>query len=106
MMAIQIAAVDETGRPHENASTALVPWWSFTKTLIAACALRLAEQGRLHLDEPLSGLPYTLRHLLQHRAGVEDYGALPAYQAAVQRGDQPWSDDELLRRVPPARLLF
>jgi hypothetical protein len=36
MMVIQIAAVDETGRPQGSASTAMVPWWSFTKTLIAA----------------------------------------------------------------------
>jgi D-alanyl-D-alanine carboxypeptidase len=101
-----IAVVDAQGKPEGDPSTAVVPWWSFTKILIAASALRLAEQGRLALDQPLSGLPYTLRQLLQHRGGVGDYGRLPEYQAAVARGDAPWSDDELFAHVPPTRLLF
>ena len=106
MTASQIAIVDRNGRPEGDFSTAVVPWWSFTKALIAASALRLAEQGRLALDEPLSGLPYTLRQLLQHRACVGDYGRLPEYQAAVARGDTPWTDDELFARVSPVELLF
>lgn len=106
MTAMHIAVVDGSGRPGPDASTAIVPWWSFTKPLIAACALRLAKQGRLHLDRPLPGLPYTLRQLLQHRAGVGDYGALPEYQATVARGEPPWPQEELLQRVDPAKLLF
>jgi D-alanyl-D-alanine carboxypeptidase len=68
--------------------------------------LRLAERGRLALDEPLTGPPYTPRQLLQHRAGIGDYGQLPDYQAAVARGDAPWTDDQLFARVSPARLAF
>jgi CubicO group peptidase (beta-lactamase class C family) len=83
---IKVATIDPQGRPEGGFSTDVVPWWSFTKTLIAAAALRLAERGRLALDEPLTGLPYTPRQLLQHRAGVGDYGQLPDYQAAVARG--------------------
>ncbi len=105
-MTAQIAVVNGRGEPEDGASAAIVPWWSFTKTLIAACALRLAEAGRLDLDRPLPGRPYTLRLLLQHRAGVADYGALPEYHAAVARGDDPWTVDEVLARVAPGRLLF
>ena len=53
-----------------------VPWWSFTKTVLAAAALALVRDGRLALDEPLPGRPYTLRQLLQHRAGLTDYGRM------------------------------
>ena len=60
-----------------------VPWWSFGKTVIAAAALALVRDGQLALDEPLPDRPYTLRQLLQHRAGLTEYGRLPAYHEAV-----------------------
>ena len=106
MSASCVAVVDAQAGPAAGASTAVAPWWSFTKTLIAAAALRLAEQGRLTLDEPLCGRPYTLRQLLQNRAGLGDYGSLAEYRAAVARGEAPWSDDELFARAPPTRLLY
>jgi CubicO group peptidase (beta-lactamase class C family) len=102
----QVAVLDHRGQAKGNSSATLVPWWSFTKTLIAACALRLAEQGRLALDVPLGGQPYTTRQLLQHCAGVGNYGDSADYHAAVARRDPPWSDDELFARFPPERLLF
>jgi CubicO group peptidase (beta-lactamase class C family) len=48
---------------------------SITKPLVAATAMRLVEEGRLALDEPVTGLrlPWegiTLRHLLSHQAGL------------------------------------
>lgn len=101
-----VAVIDGQGRQAGDCSTALVPWWSFTKTLVAACALRLVDQGRLALNVPLSGLPYTPHQLLQHRAGVGSYGESPEYHAAVARGDTPWSDEELLARHPPAKVSF
>ncbi len=51
-----------------------VPWWSLTKTALAAAALALVAGGALALDRPLPGKPFTLRQLLQHTAGVPDYG--------------------------------
>ena len=84
----------------------LVPWWSFTKTVQATAALQLVAEGRLALDEPFDNRPFTLRHLLQHRAGVPEYGALPAYQAAVRNGDKPWDVAQLLERVGADRLDF
>lgn len=74
----------------------LFPWWSVTKTAIAICALRLAERGALELDAPLPGEPFTLHQLLTHRAGLPDYGSLPAYHAAVRGDEEPWPHDVLL----------
>jgi D-alanyl-D-alanine carboxypeptidase len=83
-----------------------VPWWSFTKSVLAAAVLVLVERGRLALDAPLAGRRYTLRQLLQHRAGLPDYGALAAYRAAVARAEEPWPVKELLARVKSDALLF
>jgi D-alanyl-D-alanine carboxypeptidase len=102
-----LTATVENGRltDHEEGSPP-VPWWSLTKTALAAAALALVGQGRLALDAPLGSRPYTLRQLLQHTAGVPDYGELAAYHEAVERGEAPWSHDDLLRRVEVDRLLF
>ena len=82
-----------------DVADAPVPWWSFTKTVLAAAALVLVDAGRLTLDTPLAGRRYTLRQLLQHRAGVPDYGSLDAYHDAVARGRSPWPVGKLLARV-------
>jgi CubicO group peptidase (beta-lactamase class C family) len=37
---------------------------------------------------------------------VPDYGGLSAYHEAVARGEPPWGDDELWRRVGAKKLLF
>ena len=83
----------------ESRPAARFPWWSFTKTVLASCVLRLVAEGRLQLDDLLPGHSYTLRQLLQHRAGVPEYGKLKAYHEAVARRDDPWPIDELLERV-------
>lgn len=84
----------------------LFPWWSVTKTAIAICALRLAEQGRLDLDAPLPGQPFTLHQLLTHRAGLPDYGSLPSYHAAVRADEAPWPRDVLVEAVLAQGQLF
>jgi CubicO group peptidase (beta-lactamase class C family) len=83
-----------------------VPWWSFTKTILAAAALALVRDGRSVLDYPLANRPFTLRQLLQHRAGLADYGDLTVYQEAVARGDEPWPISELLERTDADRLRY
>jgi CubicO group peptidase (beta-lactamase class C family) len=83
-----------------------VPWWSFTKTVLAAAALVLVHDGKLTLDMPLSGKPYTLRQLLRHSAGVPNYSDMEIYAQAVARGDAPWPPDEMLVRVDADTLSF
>ena len=90
----------------EGCEPALLPWWSFTKTVLAAAALALVADSRLSLDAPVAGHPFTLRHLLQHRAGLPDYGGLAAYHEAVAARETPWARDLLLRRVHAGKLLF
>jgi CubicO group peptidase (beta-lactamase class C family) len=68
----------------------LVPWWSFTKTVLAGAVLVLVARRRLDLDESVAGMPYSLRHLLQHTSGLPDYGGVPEYHAAVAAGEKPW----------------
>ncbi|MBJ6126153.1 serine hydrolase domain-containing protein [Microvirga splendida] len=84
----------------------LVPWWSFTKTVLAAAALVLVRDGLVGLDEPVEDKPYTLRHLLQHRSGLVNYGGLRAYHEAVERGDDPWPVPELMHRLDAERLRY
>lgn len=83
-----------------------VPWWSFTKTVIAAAALVLVRDKLLFLDEPIEGQPFTLRHLLRHESGLPDYAHLADYHAAVQRGDPPWTVETMLVRAEASRLRF
>lgn len=83
----------------DEITPAIVPWWSFTKTIIAAAALVLVRDKILSLDEQCPGQSYTLRQLLQHEAGLSDYGNLMDYHAAIKAGMSPWSVEELLTRV-------
>jgi len=91
---------------HEGGARPDRPWWSFGKTVVAVAALRLVQEGALALDTPLSGRPYTLRQLLQHRSGLGDYGSLAAYHDAVAADEEPWPEQELLDRVEADRLRY
>lgn len=83
-----------------------VPWWSFTKTVVACAMLKFYEQGKVNLDDCLEGKNFTYRQLLQHTSGLKDYGALPEYHQAVERGDEPWSARELFDRLNANELMF
>lgn len=83
-----------------------VPWWSFTKTVIAATALTLVRDGALALDDQIAGRRFTLRQLLQHRAGVTNYGRLADYHEAVARRADAWPAEELLARCDSDRLIY
>jgi D-alanyl-D-alanine carboxypeptidase len=89
---------------HEE--TRIVPWWSFSKTVIAAASLALVDQGKLCLDIPLKGQKFTLRQLLQHTSGLPDYGGLKAYHKAVEQRSEPWSFDVLVKQADANELLF
>ena len=99
-------ALDEHGRLARLGEPGDVPWWSFSKTVLATAALRLADPGVLALDAPVAGERYTLRQLLRHEAGVANYGRLADYHAAVARGEAPWPVSELLARLDAGRLRF
>lgn len=92
----KVLVEDGAVRQAQDAAAA-VPWWSFSKTIIAATALRLVELGRLSLDDATPG--YSLRQLLRHEAGIKDYGPLPAYHEAVAKGEAPWPTAELRARA-------
>lgn len=58
---------------------------SFTKQFTAACIMLLARDGKLHYDDhltdffpefPAYGKSITVRNLLNHTSGLEDYGEL------------------------------
>jgi D-alanyl-D-alanine carboxypeptidase len=85
-----IITAEATENPEPQS---LVPWWSFSKTVLAAAALVLVDRRRLDLDAPIGGAPYTLRHLLQHTSGLPDYGPDPDYHRAVAAGESPWTID-------------
>ncbi|MFK0089721.1 serine hydrolase domain-containing protein [Pseudomonas sp. NPDC090755] len=87
-------------------SELLVPWWSFTKTVLAATALSLVRDGRVGLDDPIAGQPFTLRQLLRHEAGLADYGELAEYHAAVANSESAWSANEMMHRLEGARLRY
>ncbi|MDO8802147.1 serine hydrolase [Phenylobacterium sp.] len=109
MALVQAACLYEGGHTeihHDGGVGLVVPWWSFTKTILAAAALGLVERGRLSLDEAFPGKPYTLRQLLGHRAGLPDYGGIPDYHQAVKRGDAPWNRAEFMSRTEAERLRY
>ncbi len=103
---IYTAKIEDGELVLDDGSALLFPWWSVAKTVLAACALQLVGQSRLTLDDLRPGRSYTLRQLLQHTAGVSNYGAIASYHEAVESGDAPWTIDELLERVDVETLDF
>lgn len=90
----------------EGDSALIFPYWSFTKTAIAICGLKLSEQGRIDLDAPVPDSDFTLRELLDHTAGLPDYATLREYRDAVARDEEPWSRDHLLDAAMAQGRLF
>lgn len=93
------AAAQASWTPESEQEPAFLGY-SITKTFTAALILKLCEEGQLHLDDLLvSWFPriahadrISLRQLLNHTAGVPDYGGLREYHAAVKSSPStPWS---------------
>ena len=79
---------------------------SITKTFIAALILRLAEEGKLDLDEPFGRYfrdaprkdSTTIRQLLSHTSGIYDYFGNPRYLRTSRAWLRPVSAPGLLSR--------
>lgn len=84
----------------------LFPYWSFTKTVIAMCAVKLYERGEIDLDARLDGARCTLRQLLNQTAGLPDYSSLADYHKAVAADDEPWPRERLLNAALTKGALF
>jgi CubicO group peptidase (beta-lactamase class C family) len=106
--------VDLWGGHRDVAAT--VPWeedtivnvWSMTKMMAALCTLRLHDEGRLSIDEPVASYwpefaangkeGVRVRHVLSHTAGVPGYDLPitleemydPLLCAARLAGQAPW----------------
>jgi D-alanyl-D-alanine carboxypeptidase len=103
---VLVASCVDDGPCEGDAAAPPVPWWSVTKTCLAACALVLVARGRLTLDDPLPDRAYTLRHLLQHTSGLGNYTERSEYRDATARNDAPWTDIELVARLRLDPFLF
>ena len=86
---------------------------SLTKQFTAAAILKLAEQGKLGLDDPLSryvpdfdtgGRVVTIRQLLNHTSGIPEYTTQPGFFAKM--APLNLSDAELLQFVSGKPLDF
>jgi D-alanyl-D-alanine carboxypeptidase len=99
-------AVTRWTAPEATAREPVFLIYSITKTFIACLLLQLVDAGRLDLDAPVRGLwrgpelpksftdAVTPRRLLNHTAGLPDYGTLPDYHAQVrQHPGEPWSTE-------------
>jgi len=84
---------------------------SITKPFTAALILRLAQEGRLGIDDPVSKwIPdfsapgVSIRHLLAQTSGIPDYAANPSFLPAIRgRIMSPWPPEENLQFVLPQR---
>jgi CubicO group peptidase (beta-lactamase class C family) len=103
-----LISVISNGQPPTSSgqSESAVPWWSFTKTVLAATALTLVRDGLLSLDARLPGSAFTLRQLLRHEAGLADYGELAEYHAAVANHESAWSPEKMMSRLDGYQLRY
>ncbi len=102
-----IGVADPTGRPMTADTPVRIA--SITKTFVAAAILRLWEDGRVDLDDPIRGLispeydrllrsdnyetdRMTIRHLLMHSSGLNDHSGTAAFEeAAFSDPTRKWS---------------
>lgn len=89
--------------------------YSITKTFTASLVLKLCEDGKLSLEDPLAkwfprisqAARISLRQLLNHTAGIPDYGGIPAYHQGVRSSPSvPWSFERFAAETFEQGLLF
>ncbi len=87
---------------------------SNTKTYVAVAVVKLVEQGKIKLDQPIANLinpqtkallagdgynmnQITVRHLLSHTSGIADYVNDDYFQFVNEHHDYQWSRDEQIQ---------
>jgi D-alanyl-D-alanine carboxypeptidase len=89
--------------------------YSLTKTFTASLVLKLRDEGKLGLDDPLANwfpridqaARISLRQLLNHTAGIPDYGGISAYHVSVRSSPSlPWSFERFGAETFGKGLLF
>jgi D-alanyl-D-alanine carboxypeptidase len=96
------------------APTSLFKIASIAKSFLAALALKLQDEGRLTLDDKLSlylpDIPnagrVTLRQLMNHSSGYDDFLSDAFIAAAKAAPDKDWSARELIGFARPEHLRF
>ncbi|MCA9835849.1 MAG: beta-lactamase family protein [Trueperaceae bacterium] len=94
---------------------------SMTKTFVSVTVLKLAEEGKIALDDPVtkylstpavSAIPnsseISIRHLLAMTSGVFDYTDSDDYNDAIETFPErrPWKAEEVLAYIPLENALF
>ncbi|WP_343069783.1 serine hydrolase domain-containing protein [Paracoccus amoyensis] len=102
MVELHASVLTTNGSAASGPPDARFPYWSFTKTIIAICAMKLMQAGRLDLDATLPDQSFSMWELLRHDARLPDYGQLPDYHRAVAGGGLPWTAQDMLDRVATA----
>ena len=86
---------------------------SVSKQFTAAAVLRLAQQGKLSLDDdvrkyvselPVYDAPITIRHLLNHTSGLRDWGTVMS-MAGWPRGSRTYTHAHVLDIIARQRAL-
>lgn len=86
---------------------------SITKQFTAAAIMRLVEQGKLDLDDPVTkhvpgyntqGREITVRHLLTHTSGIKNYTELR--RVMVDEPEREFTHEEMLGMVQNEPLAF
>ena len=99
----------ESGVPNDD--TRIYRIGSLSKPFTAVAVMKLQEEGKLKIDDPLCGYlsdcprawsPVTLRHLLSHTSGIDDYfsevaaGPLSNMRPLIDRAIQAHRESPLL----------
>lgn len=102
-----------TNEPLANQQPVLIA--SNTKPYVAAAILRLAEKGELFIDQPIANLlskktrilfekagyklhTITLKHLLSHTSGIQDYVDEAYFEFVNQHPKYKWKKEEQIKR--------
>jgi D-alanyl-D-alanine carboxypeptidase len=116
-----VSVIERAGvAPHtfwvpESADEPAFLAYSITKTFTASLVLKFCEEGQLSLDDPLArwfpriaqAERICLRQLLNHTAGIPDYGGIPAYHDSVRSSpSKPWSFERFATETFDKGLLF